>query len=329
MVIKPILSLITHFDKQTLDLAYSLLIATAPLVILLVLTSIMAGTLNAYKKFAFPALSPAFRAIVNLSIIFAFKDILGVYAIAAGYVVGETLRFLILLGIIYKFRLFSLHFSLGFNSKIKEFMKTASFQIFGMVAVGLNPVVDKTMASWLGKGSVSILHYADRLYMIPITFLGTGLMVTLLSHWSSHYYESGLARLNRDLKKALKLIAPVALAITIGLILFYQPIVRLAFGRGAFARENLSAVGWVWICYLFGFVPYMIGSVYVRAHLTLKNTKALLKCALYLNGLNILFNYILMKHLGVAGIALATTLISVFTPLYLMHYFRKKLALRD
>ena len=323
LIIKPVLSLITRFDPQTLDLVYLLLMETAPLMILLVLTSILAGTLNAYKKFTFPALSPAFRAVVNLAIIFALKDVAGVHAIAWGYVIGEAFRFLVLLLVIHRIRLFSLRLSLGFNCKIKEFAKTASYQIGGMIAVGLNPVVDKTMASWLEKGSVSVLHYADRLYMIPLTFISSGLMVTLLSHWSDHYYKSGLERLDGDVKKALKLVIPVALVITAGLILLHKPIVKLAFGRGAFTEDNLQAVGWVWLFYLSGFTPYIIGRIYVRAHLVLKNTRVLLKCALYLNFLNICLNYILMKFFGVSGIALATTLTSLFSFLYFSNSFRK------
>ena len=42
-----------------------------------------------------------------------------------------------------------------------------------MVALGLNPVVDKAMASWLGQGSISVLYYAHRLYVIPLVFVSS------------------------------------------------------------------------------------------------------------------------------------------------------------
>ena len=67
--INPILSFITHFDTKSLNIIYRLLIETAPLLILLVWTSILSGAINAYKKFAFPAIAPAFRAVVNIIII--------------------------------------------------------------------------------------------------------------------------------------------------------------------------------------------------------------------------------------------------------------------
>jgi len=325
LVIKPVLSVITRFDSRALDLIYWLLIETMPLVILLVWTSVLAGTLNACKKFAFPAISPAFRAIVNLSIIFIFKDALGVHAIALGYVAGEVVRLIILAGIIIRIKLFKLGLYFQLEPKLREFFKTASYQAMGMVAVGLNPIVDKTMASWLGRGSVSVLYYADRLYIIPVTFMTTGLMATLLSYWSERYYnyESGYQRLNEDVKKTIKVVGFLTLSIMLLLILFHQPIVNLAFGRGAFALEKLPEVGWVWVCYLLGFVPYIVGRLFVRVHLVLKNTKTLLHCALYSNLLNIFLNYILMRFLSVAGIALSTSVISVFSLLFLAFTFNR------
>ncbi|HDG97046.1 MAG TPA: hypothetical protein ENG73_02565 [Desulfobacterales bacterium] len=325
LVIKPVLSVITRFDSQALDLIYWLLVETAPLVILLVWTSVLAGTLNACKKFAFPAISPAFRAIVNLSIIFIFKDALGVHAIALGYVAGEVVRLIILAGIIIRIKLFKLGLYFQLDSRLREFFRTASYQAMGMVAVGLNPIVDKTMASWLGRGSVSVLYYADRLYIIPVTFMTTGLMATLLSYWSERYYnyESGYQRLNEDVKKTIKVVGFLTLSIMLLLILFHQPIVNLAFGRGAFALEKLPEVGWVWVCYLLGFVPYIVGRLFVRVHLVLKNTKTLLHCALYSNLLNIFLNYILMRFLSVAGIALSTSVISVFSLLFLAFTFNR------
>lgn len=322
-VMKPALALGTRFDAETLNLVFRLLVETSPLFILLVWTSVLAGTLNAHKKFVFPALSPGFRAIIILGLIFIFKDAYGVHAIALGYVAGEVIRLIILVGVCKQTDLFRIRFFLSLEPTLGEFSKTAAFQIIGMVAVGLNPIVDKAMASWVGKGSVSILHYADRLYMIPITFITTGLMVTLLSHWSERYYEWGRQGLNNDVKKTLKIVGLAALLITVFLVLIHKSLVHLAYGRGAFDSARLPEIGWVWVCYLLGFIPYMIGWVYVRAHLVLKNTRILMINAFYLFGLNILLNFLLMRFLGVAGIALATTFASLFSLFHLGSAFYK------
>lgn len=325
LVFKPILSVVTRFDQQALSLVYKLLIETSPLIMFLFWTSISAGTLNAYKKFAFPAVSPAFRAVVNLSIIFVFKDKLGVHSIALGYVAGEFVRLIVLLGMIKRLNIFELNLSLQLNNRFREFLKTGSYQVIGMLVVGLVPFVDKTMASWLGEGSISVLHYAERLYMIPIVFMTTGLLVTVLSHWSKRFYESGYQRLMEDVKKAVKTVTVITLPIVFLLILIHKPIVDLAFGRGEFDSRKLPEVGLVWVCYLLGVVPYIIAQVYVQAHFVLKNTKAIMQCTFCLFILNVLLNYILMRPFKVAGIALATTCVSLFTLLFLGMLFYKKL----
>jgi len=323
LVIKPVLSVITRFDPQALDLIYWLLIETAPLIILLVWTSVLAGTLNAYKKFAFPAISPAFRAIVNLVIIYIFKDTFGAHAIALGYVAGEIVRLIILAGIIIRIKLFKLGVSFQLDSKLREFLKTASYQSIGMVAAGINPFVDKTMASWLGQGSVSILHYADRLYMIPVTFMTTGLMVTLLSHWSGRYYESGQQRLKEDVKKTIRMVGFIALPVMLFLILFYQPIVKFAFGRGAFNQARLPEVGWVWVCYLFGLAPYIFSQIFNRRLLVLKRTRLLCILSLFWVLLNVILNIVFMYFLQVAGIALSTSIVYVIASIILFGIFKK------
>ncbi|MCL6582152.1 MAG: hypothetical protein K6U11_00795 [bacterium] len=320
-IIKPFLSLVTRFDAKTLNLVYLLLMEISPLVILLVWTSVLVGSLNAYKQFSIPAMSPAFRALVNLVIIFLLKDKFGVHTIAFGYVAGEIVRLGILIGVIRRLNVFRLGLSFHLDSKIREFLKIASYQIIGMVAIDINPVIDKTMASWLGEGSVSILHYADRLYAIPSTFMSAGFMVALLSHWSSRYYEEGGQRLRKDLRETTKIVIPVALLVTTLLILFHHPVLKLALKRGVFDQTRVTEVGWVWICYLIGFTTAMLGRVYSRAHLTMKNTKVIMRYGFYSIFLNILLNYILMRFFKLPGIALSTSLCSLFYLFYLWRTF--------
>ncbi len=319
----PILTFITKFSPASLSLIYRLIIETLPLILFLIWTSVLAGTLNAYKKFLISAISPGIRAVICLGITFFFKDRLGVHAIVLGYVLGEIIRFMFLAGMIYQRKIFKFRFHLQISHKLLEFLRVSSYQIIGMVAVGFNPVVDRIMSSWLGEGSVSALYYADRLYMIPVTFMTSGLIVALLSHWSGRFYNSGIVRLRQDVKKALKTVVLIALSITVILITFNRFLVNFSLSRGAFDRVRLPEVSLVWLCYLLGFVPCVWGQIYVKGLLVLRNTKVLMKCAFYMNLLNILFNLILMKYFKNAGIAFATSLVSVFSLVYLARNFYK------
>ena len=113
-----------------------------------------------------------------------------------GYVIGEFVRMVIIFIVIKYKKLFKLRFLIKLDSRLFEFLKKALLQVFSMMALNINSFIDKTMASWLSEGSVSVLYYAERLYMVPVTFLINGLMVTLLSHWSSRYYSQPIVQLN-------------------------------------------------------------------------------------------------------------------------------------
>ena len=309
VVIKPILSLITGFDLKTLNLIYSLLIESSPLVILLIWSSIVAGTLNTYKKFAFPALSPAFRAIINLSVIFLFKDKLGVNAIVLGYVIGEIFRLVILIGIIKRLNLFKLRISLYLDHKLWEFLKTSSYRIIGMSAGGLNLIIDKIMTSWLGEGSVSILSYADRLYMIPVSIMVVGLFPVVLSHWSADYYQKGgKIKFMQEVKGTAKVVLMISIFVVIFLLILYKILISLGLFPGELELKYLHTLQLVFMYYLFGLIPYVVGSIYTRGYLVLKNTFFLMKLAIFNCFLNVILNYILMQFMGVAGIALSTSI---------------------
>ncbi len=319
-----LLPLVTDFEGPVLHLAYVLLLELSPLVLLIMWTGLLSGTLNAYKKFAFPAVSPAFRAVIAIAVIFALRDRLGVHAVAAGYVAGEAFRVLALSFLLCRvtpLRFKAADFAPRLTPKIRRFLGAGIYQMVALTAIGLNPVVDRTMASWLPEGSVSVLYYADRLYVIPTTLFLTGVMVVVLSHWSDDYYREGAARLRANVRSAVRIGAVLASFVAVVLMLLSGPLTRLAFGRGEFPEAGLPHVARVWVLLLAGLLPHCLATLYARGTLTLKDTRTLMKCGVFKNGLNITLNYILMLRMGVAGIALSTTL----THLCGMVYLRSKL----
>ncbi len=325
LIIKPCLAFATRFSPEGLHLIFIIFLESIPLVLLLVWTSILSGSLNAYKVFSIPALSPALRAVVTLCFIFIFKETLGVHAIALGYVMGEIFRLGILLIILSKLNLFRLKLSIRSEKRIIEFFRTSSYQIAGMSMLVFTPIINKTMASWLGEGYVSLLEYADRLYIIPITFISSGLMVTLLSYWSENYYIKGKEKLKRDIYKAAKVVGGISLLITFFFLTTKSFLVETVYGYGKFPQDQLSNIETIFFIYLFGLTPYFLSQVYVRAFLVRKHTKVLLFTALLKIVATIICNLIFMRILGIYGIALATSTVSFLSFLFMSFYLRWKI----
>ena len=321
LIIKPSLAVVTRFSPEGVSLIYTILLESVVLIVLIVWTSILAGSLNAYKVFSIPALSPAFRAIATLSFIFTFKDIFGVHAIAWGYVVGEVFRLSVLLLLLSRLNLFRIKLSIGWDKKFSEFFQTSSYQVIGMSILALTPMINKTMASWLGHGNVSILEYADRLYQIPMTLIGYGLFTVLLSHWSGDFYNSGEYVFRQKVIKVAKVVGAGTLLLSLILILLRQPLVNFVYKHGEFPIQYLNLVSSILGIYLIGLPPTIIGLIFVRAHLVLKNTKFLMVLGIMNFILNIVFNLVLIKPLGISGLALSTTV--TYTILAVVLFFRK------
>jgi putative peptidoglycan lipid II flippase len=306
-----ILGKVTNFTGLQQEQFLRIVIETTPLILLLIVNGVLSGMLNAYKLFVFPAIMPAVRSIVTILTIFLLKAWLGIYAIPLGYIAGELSRLLLLWFLVILRHLPTIKFSLIFDKEILVFVKALSYQMAARATLGLNPIINKAMASWLPQGSVSILEYADKIYTVPISLLSDGLMVTTLSYLSADYYgrKKDEEKLRTKVVRIGKIIFIASLLVTVLLAIFSDYIVKLVYGYGVFPKEKTGDVGLTWIMYLFGLVPYMLIQVMMIECLVLKKTKIVMKTALFMNLLNIGFNLVFMKIFGVFGIALSTSVI--------------------
>jgi len=81
----------------------------------------------------------------------------------------------------------------------------------------------------------------------------------------------------------------------------------------------------VWVCYLLGFMPYIVGFPLSRAHLVIRNTKFLME-VLFVNFIiNIFLNLFFMWYIGLSGISLSTSVVSWFSLFLLWKGFNKKI----
>jgi len=320
---RPVLEVVSDFSAESLDLISQLLLETLPLLVLLTVTSLLAGTLNAYKRFALPAVSPGVRAIAVLAVIALLRGRIGVHSIAAGYVAGELLRCAVLLAYAARVGIRPSLRSPKVDPRLADFLKTASYQVAGMVALAFTPIVDKTMASWLATGSVSVLEYATRLYEIPMTFAQAGFFVVLLSHWSLDFYAGRGGRFKKEVTRTAAVVGALGALASLALILLKNPLVSLVYGRGEFPEEQLATVAALWAILLLGLGPTLFGRVFSRAFLVLKNTRLLMVSGIAIFTLKVAFNMALIRPMGLRGLAISTIITeSVVAGLMLIWFTR-------
>lgn len=263
-----------------------------------VCSSILFGALNTHHHYTLTAVAPGLRAIVFLAMFFWLPiddpSFLGVC-----FTLSELILVLYLLRETFNRGLLS---GAGSSAQISSLLSSTALLSSGFILLALNPVIDKTFASWVGQGGVSIIEYAFSLFYIPANLLTGPLLTILFSRWS---------RVNKSsvmLKEADQTVYAVSIIALACLFVFFvagEPFLNLLFSE----RLRSEQITQIWLCSLIlfgGLIPYVAGSLYSRVALVMGKYRLL---ALHSAGnaiINLSLNLLFYKQLGLSGIIFST-----------------------
>ena len=115
--------------------------------------------------------------------------------------------------------------------------------------------------------------------------------------------------------------APIAAALIAGAHL----LIRVTFQHGAFSSGDTAVVTPVLAMYALQ-IPFFVSSrIFYRFLVAMRRTDLIFYCGVLNLALDIALNLVLMRWLGVAGIALATSLWTVSTLVFLWYWSRRLL----
>jgi len=288
------------------------------------------GILNATNHFGPPAISPA---LFNMVMIFFILSPLfdPIVSAAIGVVVGGLLQWIIQLPAVYKER-----FSLSFRRPIfplhpglLKMLKLLVPVTLALSVTQVNIFVSTMAASRLGEGSVTFLYYGMRLIHFPLGIFGVALATALLPTLSAHAARADFPGLQRGISFGLRMIFFITVPAMVGLILLRVPIVHLLFERGDFDRLATNGVASAVLYYTIGLWAFAGVRVVVPVFYALQDTKTPVIVAVFSMFLNILLMNLLSPSLQHGGLALATSLSSMFNFLILIVLIRKKIGQID
>lgn len=189
-------------------------------------------------------------------------------------------------------------------------------------------VVDQSMASMLGEGSISELKYGNRIVAMVFGVLTIPLSQVVFPRLVQLVETRNWAELQRVTRQMALCLLAVSIPITATLILFSQPIVSWSFERGKFTPESTMQVAAVQVMYAFQLPFYLLSLLLVRLAVALRLNRLMLLGG----GLNLVvnagMNWVLMKPLGVTGIALATAIVYLASVAFLAWSIRQDLRIR-
>lgn len=291
------------FSERALVLAADMLWIMTLFAILGGLAYAGGAMLTAERRFALPAIAPALTPLVMTVLLIAFREELGVTALAWGAVLGTLAEAAIVLWAARR---------LGYRPRLavspddlRDLARRWGPLMLATLLLSGAGLIDQLMAASLGPGSASALGYGAKLVLAGLHVVTTALGISVLPAYAENALNDPrrlLARLNRHLIAVILLALPgVAIAWLIS-----EPVIALLYQRGAFTAEDTRLVADVLSAYATQLPAFAAVVILVRAAAVLSLGWVIPTAAAVNMVLTVALNAVFMQIWGVVGIALAT-----------------------
>jgi putative peptidoglycan lipid II flippase len=314
------------FSAEKLDLAVRLFYALLPVVLLAGVASNCTVVLNTCERFALPALVPLAMPVSMICGVLLLHGALGIWALVYATVFGALAQ-AVLVGWMmethgYRFRL-SWH---GRTEATREVARQYGPVLLSSVVSSAGLLVDQAMAAMLPAGSVSALVFANRFVSVVLNLLAGAVSSAVVPYFSTMIAEGDWQDCRRTLRTWSRNMALVSIPIAGLLIVGARPLVRLTLEHGAFGAADTTVVKKVLAMYAIQIPFFVVSSLYYRFVVAMRRTDLVFYCGALNLALDVVLNLVLMRRMGVDGIALATSLWAVSTLAFLWYWAERLLA---
>jgi len=290
----------------------------APISLLSTLTLILAAVSQAEEHFAAIATGSLIGAGFVLLTMIVMWDQSGLTGLVYGTIIGAILNLAILAISATRGSFLPIP---GFrrDPRLSGLVRHAAPLTIGFAVLQVNLIVDRAIASLVGPGAVSLLRYADVLVRLPIGAIapawGSAIYPTLVRSTLRGVTASLAATSERALHLVIAAFVPIA-ALTAAV----APLaVAVAYGRGAFVSADIPVTASA----VAGFAPLLViimaGPIVTGAHNARRRGGLLLSGAIMNVAVNITLDLTLGRWLGIAGIALASSVAETTVFVYLLY----------
>lgn len=303
-----------HDDPVRYDLAVELSCVTFPYLLLMSLTALMGGVLNAHSKFAPFASAPILFNLCLIGALLIFTPVMETpgHAMAYGVFAAGIMQFLWLA---YNIKSAKVRIQLKvpeFTPNIKKMFKLMGPGVIGAGVMHINLFADLIIASLLASGSISYLYYADRLNQLPLGMVGIAVGTALLPMLSKSIAAGDKKETQNLFNRALEICLLLALPAAAALFVLPETLIATLFERGEFTSADTAIAAKVLMGYAVGLPAYIAVKVFSTAYWSGQDTMSPVKIAVFTTVINIGLSLILIGPFGVAGIAISTGIMGWF-----------------
>jgi putative peptidoglycan lipid II flippase len=281
-----------------------------PVVLLLGLTGLLVGILQAYEHFTIPALAPAvWNVVIIIALVALTPDFHGedeLYAYAIGILIATGVQFAMALAALARID-FRLQFSIDWHDpRIRQVFVLMLPITIGLGIVNLDQFINAAFGTLVTKEGPRAIENAFRVYMLPQGIFSVAVATVLfptLSRMAARRDSGGMRRaVGAGMRQINLLLIPAA----VFMIVLATPIVRLLFERGKFNAESTHLVSIALFWFAFSLPFGGLNLLLTRTFFAVQRPWIPTSLAALNMIVDIIVSISLYKPLGISGLVIGT-----------------------
>ena len=266
------------------------------------------GYLNFNGDFKTDNIALLVNNIIVITTLILFNGVNGIRVAIIAEVIGSIIQLII---IIYKSSIYGYKFKFVIDLKekfLKELLIISAPVIISTFLSEINVYMDISFSTLLSEGSLSYLNYANRIRSIPVVILFASIVQVLFISISNTIGKKDRNLVITEIKQGFILVFMIGIICSSYFVVYAEKIVSILYLRGKFSIEDVNLTTDIVQMYSIGLIFVILRSYLVKIFYAFKNTKVVTVISTVSLLINFILNNILIKLMGVAGLALATTI---------------------
>lgn len=320
--------IISSGSAEMINLAAMHLKIMTPLLVIGGIVGIYYGILIIYKQFMLPNLSPIIMSAAIIAVVMAVPSDQKGYALAWATTIGAILQLVIQYPNVRKlgFR-WKPNFDFVNNPGFKEITELLFPAVLSSTVGQIHIYVDMFFTSSISEGAWTAIGYANRVFQFPVGILVTAFLVPLFPIFSRLVADRDMAGIRNYFNKGVGVLFFAAIPIIIGILVVGMDSVRLIFERGAFdSQATFMVTEALWFLSV-SILPYVFRDSITRVYYSFNDSATPFTIAFSSIILKYILNviFITKMHMGIGGITLSTSLVTLFNACALGLLISKKI----
>jgi putative peptidoglycan lipid II flippase len=312
------------FEGETLRIAITMTRIMAIGTILTGIGGYMSALLNVRRVFWLPGVIPILQGGVTIACILALRDSIGGLALPVSFVAAALLKVLLQLPAAIRLGFLRMARPAWSDPLFAKLLSLARPVLLSSVIVQALFMIDKILGSLLPEGSVSALGYANTVNQLTLQIFAGTLVTVMFTDLAALISREEMpafrAAFRRDAGYLLAIIVPFAVVAAVK----SRDIVAVLYERGRFDAAATSMTASALVMYSIGLPTLGMNMLLGRVFHAMKEMKARMVIDLAWLASNVIVALALIKPLGVAGLALGTSVASMVNVVLAMLYLRRK-----